>query len=87
MAAPGAPTGDAEAIREIHWVSFASAASPEEVASFYGARGMHLDGERTYRAGRLVLSVHPASDAQHPTCSEKPKPAERTLIVVSQARP
>ena len=88
MAAPGAPpSGDTEPIREIHWLSFATTSSPRDVASFYASKGTPLDADQTHHLGRFVLSVHSVTDTTHPSCAEKPKPGEQSVIVVSQALP
>lgn len=87
MGGSGEPPPGVERIREIHWVSYASTASPEEIASFYSARGMHLDGEHKYASGRFRLSVDPVSSSGYPKCSEGPKPPERSVIVLSLALP
>lgn len=73
----------------IHWASYATPASPEEVVAFYAAR--IPDAERPdarhlslRRPDLKNLSVHPSDDS-YPRGEGKLEPGERTVIVVSQA--
>ncbi len=75
---------------EIHWRSFATSNTFEKVVAFYAKAKVkdmkkepdsvtfHLDPD-------TVLSVHAASPAQYPTCENKPKSGEKTVILVSRA--
>ncbi len=75
---------------EIHWRSFATPDTFEKVVAFYDRTKVkdvekesdsvtfHLDQD-------TVLSVHAALPVHYPTCENKPKSGEKTVIVVSRA--
>jgi len=75
---------------EIHWITFATRDPVQDVNAFYTATekgSVELkEGSLTIRRGdpvAAVLSVHPTSSPDYPTCAEKPRPEETTVIDAS----
>jgi len=75
---------------EIHWCSYATLDATSKVIAFYEKTKVK-DVEKgsdsaTFRLDKDTdLSVYAASAAHYPTCENKPKSDERTVIVVSRA--
>jgi hypothetical protein len=75
---------------EIHWRSYATRDAFEKVAAYYQKTQVKdVEKEPNSLTLRLdkdtTLSVYPASATQSPTCENKPKAEEKTVIVVSRA--
>lgn len=72
----------------IEWASYATAAPPKEVITFYrahaGAATPGTTGEFSLQQGEVRLSVHKRGDT-YPRCEVSPAPGEQTVIVVSRA--
>jgi hypothetical protein len=83
----GQPGG---AMMEIHWRSYATLDATEKVIAFYEKTKVK-DVEKgsdsiTFQLDKDThLSVYAASAAHYPTCENKPKSDEKTIIVVSRA--
>ena len=75
----------------IHWRSYATRDATEDVIAFYAkaeGRDVGVEGKSiTVRRGKekveAVLSVHAASATDYPGCDSKPRPEEKTVIIVS----
>lgn len=73
----------------INWTSYATTDAAEKVVAFYShASGGKIESEgkaATLRQsnGRNTLSVYPAAEPGYPSCENKPRPEERTVIIVS----
>ena len=87
QSAMGQPGG---ALMEIHWRSHATPDATAKVIAFYEKTKVK-DVEKssdsvTFRLDEDTrLSVYAASAAHYPTCENKPKSDEKTIIVVSRA--
>jgi hypothetical protein len=76
---------------EIFWQSYAIHDPKEKVVAFYeaSANGKGIDrahGFMLRAEGNRVLSVH-ASTESYPSCSEKPRAEELTVVIVSRKIP
>ena len=73
---------------EIHWRSFASRDAFADVAAFYVKREpknaeRKSDSLEVHHGANQILTVSTASNKELPSCATKPKPTERSVIVVS----
>lgn len=73
----------------IEWRSYAARAATEQVIAFYAKSGDRNaergDNSITVHQGKdRVLSVHAVSASGYPSCDNKPRPEEKTVIIVSQ---
>ena len=78
------------ATTEIHWRSYATLDATAKVIAFYektGGKDVEKGSDSvTFRLDEDThLSVYAASAAHYPTCENKPKSDEKTVIVVSRA--
>lgn len=65
------------------WMSFASRDAAATVAAFYDASASEGRGFEVRQPGGRILSIHGVA-ADYPSCAEKPRSGEKTVIVVSQ---
>jgi hypothetical protein len=77
-------------VMEIHWRSYATPDATAKVIAFYEKTKVKDVGKGsdsvTFRLDKDThLSVYAASVAHYPTCENKPKSDEKTVIVVSRA--
>jgi hypothetical protein len=75
---------------EIHWRSFATPDAFEKVVTFYEKTKVkdvekEPDSVSFHQDQDTVLAVHTASPVHYPTCENKPKSGEKTVIIVSRA--
>jgi len=74
---------------EINWTSFAVSDATERAIAFYSQKSggkIEAEGKSTtirQANSENILSVYPADETGYPTCDKKPRPDERTVIVVS----
>jgi len=73
---------------EIQWRSFASGDTLADVTAFYIKRdaknAQRKSGSLEVHHGEgRILTASPASNAELPSCSSKPKTTEKSVIVVS----
>lgn len=80
--------GDRKSV-EFEWVSYAATDATEKVIGFYsrkpgGKIETHGKSFEIRQSNDLfTLSVHRAAETGYPTCENKPRPDEKTVIVVS----
>lgn len=88
---PGASTLGAQHVNSMSghvlWSAYATTDEPLKVRAFYAGHyrnGSGNDQGYTFRVGKKRLSIYPADSTAYPALEHKPRPGERTVIIVSQ---